>query len=206
MYPNDPFSQPSGVDYLNQIASPAPPQSSDKKTRLIIIAMIILGVLSLAMIFMGSQQTSKQGSPMTAIVKIQRLQHLATKYDSKLKRSDIQTINSSLLAVLLTANRSIENPALSAGIDLKKQAKEIQAKIATGGVEQKLDEAYLNTHLDSAYTYTINTEIADALSTIAAVQKTSSKKDLKSALEKIAGDLTSIHKQLTALMANQSRA
>ena len=53
MYPNDPYSQPptpSGIDYLNQIAAPPEPAGFDKKTKIIIIIIALVGVLSLSFI------------------------------------------------------------------------------------------------------------------------------------------------------------
>ena len=41
MNPSYPDPTPSGIDYLNQIAPPAPPAGVDKKTKLIIFFMII---------------------------------------------------------------------------------------------------------------------------------------------------------------------
>ena len=55
MYPNEPRSsfpeQPTGIDYLNQIAAPTPAQRFDKKTKIIMIILGIVGALGLILIF-----------------------------------------------------------------------------------------------------------------------------------------------------------
>lgn len=202
MQPNNPFSEPTlGIDYLNQIAPPEKPAGFDKKSKIIVIAMVIVGILGLSFIFFASQGTREQASPMTLIVKLQRLNKLSTKYNTKLRENEIQNINSSLIAVLLTANKSIGDIS---GIDLKKQEKEIQTKIDSEKIEKRLDDAYLNANLDESYAHAINTEIADILLTMKKLNENSGEK-MRQYIKKTAGDLVSIRKQLTSLI-NKSNA
>ena len=121
MQPNNPFDpNPSGIDYLNQIAAPSPAQGFDKKSKIIILVMALVGILSLVFILVAAQNTAGNPSPMKMIARIQKLKTVASDYTPKLRSNDLQDANSSLVAVLTTAEKSVETPAAAQNIDLKK--------------------------------------------------------------------------------------
>ena len=201
MYPNDPLApQPTGVDYLNQIAPPAAPQGFDGKTKLILLALGIVGILSLAFIFVAANQTSSGPSPTKLIARLSNLQTVAEKYNKHLKENPIQNANSSLIAVLTTANKSIETPAASLKIDLKKEKKNILATESTVDIEKKLDEALLNADLGITYAHTMNVELADTIMMLDHIAMSKTTKSMKEFCQKTSADLTNIKKQITKII------
>lgn len=200
MQPQNPFDPtPSGIDYLNQIAAPAPPTGFDKKSKIIMIIMGIIGILSLIFILVAAQNTAGNPSPMKMIARIQKLKTVASDYTPKLRSSKLQDANSSLVAVLTTAEKSVETPAAAQNIDLKKQAKAITALDPADDLKKKFDEAYLNVNLDATYAYTMSTELADTILMMEKLNKASSSKSMKEFLTKTIADLTQVRKQLTAI-------
>lgn len=208
MYPNDPLAprppQTSGIDYLNQIAPPSAPQGFDAKTKIILLIFGIIGVLSLVFIFFMANQTSTGPSPATLIARLNNLQTVATKYNKKLHANDIQSANSSLIAILTTANKAIETPAAAAGIDLKKDKKAILALESTTKLEEKLDEAFLNADLDVAYTHSMDVDIADTIVLLDKIARSTKAKSMKEFCAKTSADLANIKKQFSAITSQSS--
>ena len=208
MYPNDPLAprppQASGIDYLNQIAPPSAPQGFDAKTKIILLIFGIIGVLSLVFIFFMANQTSTGPSPATLIARLNNLQTVATKYNKKLHANDIQSANSSLIAILTTANKAIETPAAAAGIDLKKDKKAILALESTATIEAKLNEAILNADLDVTYAHSMEVNIADTIMMIDRIERNTKSKSMKEFCQKTRSDLTNVKKQFSAITGKSS--
>lgn len=200
MPPNNPFEQqPSGIDYLNQIAAPAPPTGFDKKTKIILVICGIIGILSLVMIASLAGRDSSGPSPLSLAARLQKLQTLTTKYTPKLKDSNLQAANSSLNAILTTANTSIATPLAAYGIDAEKQAKEITAMDPTTEIEKTLDDAYLNANLDSAYTLEMTLQIEETILMMQRLQRGTRVQSMKDFLAKTISDFENIKKQLSAV-------
>ena len=205
MYPNDPLApQPSGIDYLNQIAPPAAPQGFDGKTKLILSILGAIGVLSLVFIFAMASQTSSGPSPTKLIARLSNLQTVAEKYNKRLQGNPLQNANSSLIAVLTTANKSIETPVASVKIDLKKQKKEILALESTADITTKLDEAFLNSDLDATYAHTMNVQLADTIMTLDHIAKSKTTTSMKEFCKKTSSDLTNIRKQFVEIIGEDT--
>lgn len=199
MPPVNPFDQqPSGIDYLNQIAAPAPAAGFDKKTKLILLLCGVIGILSL--VFIGAMASRNTGpSPLALAGRLEKMQRLATTYSQKLRDGKLQAANSSLRAILTTATTSIATPLSDYGIDAKKQAKEIASLEPTDKIEAVLDDAYLNSTLDSAYTREMIVQIEETILMIQRLQRGTTKKAMREFLEKTAHDFTNIKKQFGAL-------
>lgn len=197
MQPQDPFNQvPSGIDYLNQIAAPPPAKGFDKKTIIIAIVLGVVALLSIFIILAGTGNKDKGPSLTTILARLQKLQTVSEKYKPRLKATTIRDTNTSLISVLGTAQKNMEGPAASSGIDLKKQAKEIAAMDSSTEITTKLDNAVLNSNLDETYTYVMNTELADTILIIERLHKSTRDAKLQEVLAKIHADLTNIRKQL----------
>jgi hypothetical protein len=201
MYPNDPLApQPSGIDYLNQIAPPPEPSGFDKKSKIIIFVFALIGIFSLVFIFFAASKTSSAATPTQVIARLANMQTIAEKYNKNLQSNPIQNANSSLIAVLTTANNSIETPAASVKIDLKKQKKDILATESTAEIEKKLDDALLNSDLDATYAHSLNVELTDTIMMLDQVQKSKTTKSMKEFCQKTSADLTNIKKQITEII------
>ena len=195
MYPNDPYSQPptpSGIDYLNQIAAPPEPTGFDKKTKIIIIIIALVGVLSLGFIWAASQSGSGP-TISNAIMRVARLQTVTELQKKRLKNSTVTDINSSLDAILTTAVNKATPIAQSEKLDINKALKvpDFEVKLS-----EKLDDAYLNDQLDAVYTREMAYQLELLSSELSSLSKKAKKSDVKEFLEKTQSDITSIKKRL----------
>jgi len=195
MYPNDPYSQPptpSGIDYLNQIAAPPEPAGFDKKTKIIIIIIALVGVLSLGFIWAASQSSSGP-TISNAIMRVARLQTVTELQKKRLKNSTVTDINSSLDAILTTAVNKATPIAQSEKLDINKALKvpDFEVKLS-----EKLDDAFLNDQLDAIYTREMAYQLELLSSELSSLSKKAKKSDVKEFLEKTQSDITSIKKRL----------
>lgn len=208
MYPNEPRSsfpeQPTGIDYLNQIAAPPPAQGFDKKTKIIMIILGIVGVLGLILIFIMAQQTSRNVDPSQMAARVNKLLTVSQKYNKKLQSNEMQSTNSSLISVLTTAEASLTTPLKDAGIDYAKQKKEIIARDPSTAIEKKLDEAALNAQLDIAYAHEMNVQITDTIALMQRLRKATNSTSTREYLVKTIADLQGIQKQLTKIISTSA--
>lgn len=199
MQPNDPYNQqPVGIDYLNQIATPQPQAGFDKKSKIIMIIAGTVGILSLIFIALTALNQSNTGpSPVALSAKFQMLSKLSTKYGPKLRTSNFQDTNSSLGALLTTANQSINQPLQDYGIDMKKQANVIAQLSNTSEIEKTLDDAHLNATLDEAYSREMTYQIEDTLVMMRRIERTTRVQSMKDFLETTIVDFENIQKRLS---------
>ena len=200
MYPdnlnNSVNPQPSGIDYLNQIATPPPAQGFDQKTKLILAIIGLFGVISLIAIFILSQNSSSGASPIQVAARVNKLLTISQKYDKKLQTSTMQAVNISLVSVLTSAEAGLTEPLQNSGIDYKKQKKEILKMEPSEKMDKKLEDASLNAQLDSIYAHEMNVQITDTLVMMQKLQKSTRSKSTKEYLVKTIADLKNIQKQL----------
>lgn len=206
MQPHNDYDVPTGIDYLNQISAPPAPQGFDKKSKIILLVLGIIGLLGLAFIINATQNASRGPSLNNLAARLQKLQTVSEKFTSRLKSSQLQDANSSLTAVLTTANKSIETPAAAQNIDVKKDLKNITALDPPTKLEEKFEEAYLNADLDNTYAYTMNTELADTLLMMNRIKEGSRSKSTIDFLEKTISDLTNVRKQLMAITGDSEKS
>ena len=195
MYPNDPYSQPptpSGIDYLNQIAAPPEPAGFDKKTKIIIIIIALVGVLSLGFIWAASQSGSGP-TISNAIMRVARLQTVTELQKKRLKNSTVTDINISLDAILTTAVNKATPIAQSEKLDINKALKVPDFEVK---LNEKLDDAFLNDQLDAVYTREMAYQLELLSSELSSLSKKAKKSDIKEFLEKTQSDITSIKKRL----------
>ena len=195
MYPNDPYSQPptpSGIDYLNQIAAPPEPAGFDKKTKIIIIIIALVGMLSLGFIWAASQSGSGP-TVSNAIMRVARLKTVTELQKKRLKNSTVTDINSSLDAILTTAVNKATPIAQSEKLDINKALKVPDFEVK---LNEKLDDAFLNDQLDAVYTREMAYQLELLSSELSSLSKKAKKSDVKEFLEKTQSDITSIKKRL----------
>ena len=195
MYPNDPYSQPptpSGIDYLNQIAAPPEPAGFDKKTKIIIIIIALVGMLSLGFIWAASQSGSGP-TVSNAIMRVARLQTVTELQKKRLKNSTVTDINSSLDAILTTAVNKATPIAQSEKLDINKALKVPDFEVK---LNEKLDDAFLNDQLDAVYTREMAYQLELLSSELSSLSKKAKKSDVKEFLETTQSDITSIKKRL----------
>lgn len=200
MYPDNLNNQPQGIDYLNQIATPPPAEGFDKKTKIIIAILSFIGLITLIAIFVFSQNSMPNASPSQVASRVNKLLTISKKYNNKFRSTSLQTTNSSLVAVLTTADASMGEALQSAGINYKEKQKDILALDPSERLEKKLDEALLNAQLDITYAHEMNVQITDTINMMKKVYKSTKSKKMREWLVKTAGDLENIQKQINQII------
>ena len=200
MYPDNLNNQPQGIDYLNQIATPPPTEGFDKKTKIIIAILSFIGLITLIAIFVFSQDSTPNTNPSQVASRVNKLLTISKKYNNKFRSTSLQTTNSSLVAVLTTADASMGEALQSTGINYKEKQKEILALDSSEKLEKKLDEALLNTQLDVTYAHEMNVQITDTINMMKKVYKSTKSKKMREWLVKTAGDLENIQKQINQII------
>lgn len=198
MQPNNPYEpQPTGIDYLNQIAPPAAPVVFDKKFKIIVIIASLVGLLSLVFIGLTALGQSNSGpSPVSLSAKLQMLTKLSTKYGPKLRTSSLQDTNSSLGALLITANQGISQPLRDYKVDMKKQAGVIAQLSNTVDIESTLDDAHLNATLDDAYSREMSFQLEETLVMMRRIERETRVQSMKDYLTTTIKDFENIQKQI----------
>ena len=200
MYPDNLNNQPQGIDYLNQIAAPPPAEGFDKKTKIIIAILSFIGLITLIAIFVFSQDSMPNANPSQVASRVNKLLTISKKYNNKFRSTSLQTTNSSLVAVLTTANASMGEALQATGINYKEKQKDIFALDPSEKLEKKLDEALLNTQLDITYAHEMNVQITDTINMMKKVYKSTKSKKMREWLVKTAGDLENIQKQINQII------
>ena len=200
MYPDNLNNQPQGIDYLNQIATPPPAEGFDKKTKIIIAILSFIGLITLIAIFVFSQDSMSNANPSQVAARVNKLLTISKKYNNKFRSTSLQTTNSSLVAVLTTADASMGEALQTTGINYKEKQKDILALDPSEKLEKKLDEALLNTQLDITYAHEMNVQITDTINIMKKVYKSTKSKKMREWLVKTAGDLENIQKQINQII------
>ena len=200
MYPDNLNNQPQGIDYLNQIATPPPAEGFDKKTKIIIAILSFIGLITLIAIFVFSQDSMPNTNPSQVASRVNKLLTISKKYNNKFRSTSLQTTNSSLVAVLTTANASMGEALQATGINYKEKQKDILTLDPSEKLEKKLDEALLNTQLDITYAHEMNVQITDTINMMKKVYKSTKSKKMREWLVKTAGDLENIQKQINQII------
>lgn len=200
MYPDNLNNQPQGIDYLNQIATPPPAEGFDKKTKIIIAILSFIGLITLIAVFVFSQDSMSNANPSQVAARVNKLLTISKKYNNKFRSTSLQTTNSSLVAVLTTADASMGEALQTTGINYKEKQKDILALDPSEKLEKKLDEALLNTQLDITYAHEMNVQITDTINMMKKVYKSTKSKKMREWLVKTAGDLENIQKQINQII------
>ena len=200
MYPDNLNNQPQGIDYLNQIATPPPAEGFDKKTKIIIAILSFIGLITLIAIFVFSQDSMSNANPSQVAARVNKLLTISKKYNNKFRSTSLQTTNSSLVAVLTTADASMGEALQTTGINYKEKQKDILALDPSEKLEKKLDEALMNTQLDITYAHEMNVQITDTINMMKKVYKSTKSKKMREWLVKTAGDLENIQKQINQII------
>ena len=197
MYPDNLNNQPQGIDYLNQIATPPPAEGFDKKTKIIIAILSFIGLITLIAIFVFSQDSMSNANPSQVAARVNKLLTISKKYNNKFRSTSLQTTNSSLVAVLTTADASMGEALQATGINYKEKQKDIFTLDPSEKLEKKLDEALLN---DITYAHEMNVQITDTINMMKKVYKSTKSKKMREWLVKTAGDLENIQKQINQII------
>lgn len=172
MDPNQPNSQTTESNYLDQIAPKQEKASVVQRLRpihmiaggviLIVLIMIIVGIVSVA-----------ANGPRTSLAhlaaRLQTTSTLANDATEILKSSELRSLNSNLKIYLTNTNRDIAEPFLDAGVNVENINTSIAAQEAGTDIASRLEDARLNAIFDRTYAR----EMAYQLDTILTLMKKS---------------------------------
>ena len=183
MYPNQP--QPSFTpDYLNQIAPQAPKRQLFNRNRLIFgglgLAFVIIILLSL-IIKATTGGTTKDLQQLTA--RLQTTQTIASGAQTKLKSSELRSLNSNLGLYLTNTLRDINTQRKDEGIDPNNLDKKIVASEAATDMTNRLEDARLNAVYDSTYAREMSYQLESIMALIYQVKASTSRQSLKDFLD-----------------------
>lgn len=165
----------------------------------------MIGMLLVSFILFSASKSTQTGpSPIKLAARMQKMQTISQNIGPKLRSTEIQDVNSSLSAILLTANTTIAEPLLAYDIDVKKQAKELTALDPVEELESKLNDAYLNSQLDATYAREMYFLIEDTMIMIDQLYEKTKVASMRAYMEKTFTDLGNLKKRFEAITATSS--
>lgn len=185
MYPNTPQPNPTPVDYLNQIA----PQTSKKKIftfgpRSFILIGIALVVLVIAVSIIVNVIINTQRHPLEQLSA--RLNATATVVNgaqTKLKSTQLRSLNSNLKIYLTNTNRDIADPLLSAGVNVTKLSASVTKDESSDALTARLEDARLNAVYDRTYAREMAYQLATIVTLMKQIDSSTSNQKLKNFLD-----------------------
>ncbi len=189
MNPNQP-NTPLSIDYLNQI-TPQGPKRQLFNSRQLVLAGIVGGVLLLAII--GSIISSALGSSKDPIqhlaARLQTTATIASDAQSKLKSTEMRSLNSTLSLNLINTNRDIVAQLAKSNLTLNGLDKTIVASEDGSAMSKRLEDARLNAIYDRTYAREMSYQLETIAALIDQIQASTSDQSLKSFLQTTADNL-----------------
>lgn len=189
MNPNQP-NTPLSVDYLNQI-TPQAPKKRLLDSKQLVLAAIVGGLLLIAIV--GSVVASSLGSSSDPIQRLAaRLQTTATianDAQSKLKSTDLRSLNSTLSLNLINTNRDIVAQLTKQNLSIATLNKTIVASEDGSAMTKRLEDARLNAIYDRTYAREMSYQLETISALIDQIQASTSDQGLKAFLQTTADNL-----------------
>jgi hypothetical protein len=186
------------IDYLNQIAPPAPKAGMDKKFLLIIGGGIAVVIIALIIVFsLSSASAGPKDKMQTLAARMTTLETISKTAQRSLKSGSLRNTNSTLTIFLTNANHDIAEPLKNNGIEVKTLDKGIVAKEDGKKLTDKLEEARLNAVYDRTYSREMTFELEGIATLMGDIYDRTSSKSLKDFLLKTDENLQPIKEQFS---------
>jgi predicted outer membrane protein len=189
-------TQPNySVDYLNQIAPQAPKKMRFSRLQYILIAVVgLLVVLTIIFGIIVSSKTSVEPEKQLA-ARLQSTEKIVGDAQTKLKSSQLRTLNSNLKIYLTNTNRDIAAPLLKSGVDVTKLDKTIVASEAGTDITARLEDARLNAVYDRTYAREISYRLSTLVALMRQINTSTKSQSLKTFLDNAYKNLAPTQKQ-----------
>jgi hypothetical protein len=189
-------TQPNySVDYLNQIAPQAPKKMRFSRLQYILIAVVgLLVVLTIIFGIIVSSKTSVEPEKQLA-ARLQSTEKIVGDAQTKLKSSQLRTLNSNLKIYLTNPNRDIAAPLLKSGVDVTKLDKTIVASEAGTDITARLEDARLNAVYDRTYAREISYRLSTLVALMRQINTSTKSQSLKTFLDNAYKNLAPTQKQ-----------
>lgn len=198
MNPNQPTYS---VDYLNQIAPQTPKKSGLSRLQFIIVA-VVGAVVLLTVIISAVLTSSYNVEPAKQLAaRLQSTEVIVGNAQSKLKSSQLRTLNSNLKIYLTNTNRDITAPLLKDGINVAKLDKKLVASEAGTAITNKLEDARLLATYDRIYALEIASQLDTIVELMRQVNSSTNNKSLKLFLDNAYTNLEPTQKQFAQFNA-----
>lgn len=161
-------------------------------------------VIGLAVLFFSLASSPKTTSTERLALRLQTLQKVSQNAHSKIKDSNLRSINSNLKTSLIDANRDIDTPLKAAKIDLKKANSKLVAEENGTKLSATLEDARLNATFDRTYAKEMSYQLETTTLLMNSLLSTTKSSSLKTFLQSSIGDFKSLQTQFSTYSSANS--
>lgn len=183
------------MDYLNQIAPVAPQKGRFSKFQIAIFGGAGLVVLILLISIIAATSGGGGSSTEKLAARLASTETIATTAQTKLKSSELRTLNSNLKTYLINTNRDIVAPLTAVGINSKQLDPNVTKAEAGTDVTARLEDARLNALYDRTYAREMSYRLDTIVSLMQKISSTTGNATMKSFLTGAITDLQPTQKQ-----------
>ncbi len=201
MNPQQPGQSP--LDYLNQISPTATRRSplNSKLAFFIIIGIVAVIVVTIVAIVVNATNASQKDPRARLVVVLNSTEEIANESSSKLKSSQLRSLNSSLKLYVTNTERDMPTYLTKANIDPKKLPQAIVQAEANNGMAERLENGRLNAKYDSTYAREMGYQTATILSLLQQLYSQSNSTSTKEFLSNAYDNLQPTQKALADFSA-----
>jgi len=197
----NPIQPNYSVDYLNQIAPQALKKMGFSRMQYILIAAVGL-VVVLTIVFGVVISSSNSTNPEKQLAaRLIGTEKIVGDAQTKLKSSQLRTLNSNLKIYLTNTNRDIAAPLLKSGVDVAKLDKTILASEAGTDITARLEDARLNVRYDRIYAIEMSTQLDKIIALMRQINNSTHSASLKTFLNDAYKNLEPTQKQFAEFNA-----
>lgn len=172
------------LDYLNQI-SPQTPKTSrfTLNIKTVIIGAILLIIIVCIIAAVASSASGGRKTPWQQLsAKLTTTQAIANDATTKLKSSELRSLNSDLKLYLTNTQRDLAVPLGKMSVDPAKLPASVLAKESGESIAARLENARLNAKFDSTYAREVSYQLATIMALYQKLHSQSSGADTKAFL------------------------
>lgn len=196
----NPSNGQTPLDYLNQISPQTPKSSPFKLTmKTVIIGAIILIILVCIIAAIASSASGGRKTPWQQLsARLTTTQTIAADATTKLKSSELRSLNSDIKLYLTNTQRDLAIPLGKMSVDAAKLPPAILAKESGTGITERLENARLNAKFDSTYAREMSYQLATIMALYQKLFSQSSSADTKNFLSNAFTNIKSKQESLAA--------
>ncbi len=184
------------MEYLNQIAPQAPKRARFSKLQLMIFGgtLLIIIIIIASLISLSSGSVS---SPEQLAARLASTETIVTAAQSKLKSTELRTLNSNLKIYLTNTNRDIAAPFMAIGVDVAHLDPVVIKSEAGADVTARLEDARLNAVYDRTYAREMSYRLDTIVSLMQKIYKSTGNSQVKAFLDSAFTNLQPTQKQFS---------
>ena len=198
----DQQKQALGVDYLNNIAAQPVKKIRLSRLQLVIGGAILTVAVFLITVLAVAALSGKSDQPLQRLAaRLQTTEKIVAGAQSKLKSTELRTLNSNLKIFLTNTNRDITAPLADENINIAKLEKTIVTAEAGTDITDRLEDARLNAVYDRTYARELSYQLEKITTLIEQIKSSTSSQSLKTFLDNASLNLRPTQKALAEFNA-----